>query len=650
MKSPVRPRARFWRAAALSPAFAAGGLAAAEPVSPVAAPPTVTPALEKTVVVASRREEKVADVSPSVSVVSRDEVKVRQLGTLAETLNYSPGVIVATTGAPGGNQSVFTRGTNSNMTAVLLDGRRVSPGFSNGAEIERFSLSGVNSVEFMRGASSTLYGANALGGVIDMRTADTLNLRKNSGDLTAEFGSFGHSSVGVTASGNTDTAGDKALVRGLGAAVAFTRTETDNDRPNNDFSRDNLLQKFEYRISDTLSAEWLNQYYETRAGVPGAIGPFASLTQRLDRTGWMTSPGLKFDNHDGVRASTFYAYSFARLDSYRAAFGAPTRSEIDAQEFTNQLELDLNRFVTLTLGYTYYATAFDRENRTTGAELPGSPNWESHSPWARLELASRDRDAKLGAGVRYQWFDAFAEAVTGEVTGSYCIRESDTLLSAKIATAYAAPAAANYQTTPLNELKPEESLSWELGARQRLPAKVSPTEVGVVWFENRMDNLISSRNVSTSGGFDFRAFNALEARSRGLELFGETRPARQVLVFANATVQDARFTRDQPAFGVVAGDRLLRRPEFMATAGVELMPSESVTFGFSATAVTGREDFGHVDQEDYVVSRVYGDWRFAPNARLFARVENLFDKTYDPAGVGSPALPRAVYVGITVAF
>lgn len=635
--------ARFWRAASLTPAFAACALHAAE--SAPAGEPAAAP-LEKTVVVASRREEKVADVSPSVSVVTRDEVETRQLGTLAEALTYSPGVIVATTGAPGGNQSVFTRGTNSNMTAVLLDGRRVSPGFSNSSEIERFSLGGVRSVEFMRGASSTLYGANALGGVIDMRTADTLSLSRNSGDLTAEFGSFGYSNVGVAVAGNTDTAGDKAPVKGLGVFAAYTRTETDNERPNNDFSRDNLLQKFEYRISDTLTAEWLNQYYETRAGVPGSLA-FPSLTQRLDRTGWMTSPGLRFDNHDGVRASTFYAYSFARLDSYGAAFGAPTRSELDAQEFTNQLEIDLTRFATLTLGYTYSATAFDREHRITGAELPGSPHWESHSPWARLELSSKDKSAKVGAGVRYQWFDAFAEAVTGELFGSYRVTETGTLFSAKVASAYAAPAAANYQTQPLNELKPEESVSWEVGARQQLLSKAAPTEVGVVYFENRMDNIISSRD---TGGFVYRAFNALEARSRGLEVFVETRPAKQVLFFANATVQDARYTEDRPAFGIASGDRLLRRPEFMATAGIEVMPVETVTFGFSATGVRGREDFGHVDQEDYIVSRLYGDWRFTRNARFFARVENLFDKSYDPAGVGSPALGRALYVGLTVGF
>lgn len=661
--------ARFLRAAALLPALCACSLSAAEnvpatgpaktvPPSGAAVPETATPApsaakepgssekIGKLVVVASRRTESLSEVSPSVSVVSKDEIETRQLASLSDALTYSPGVIVATSGAPGGNQSVFTRGTNSNMTAVLLDGRRVSPGFSNNAEIERFSLSGLESVEFLRGASSTLYGANALGGVIDMRTGDTLALRRNEGSLSAEFGSFGHSAVTAQAAGNTDTL-EGALVKGLGASVSYTQSETDNKRVNSDFSRNNLLQKTEYRISDSLSAELLNQYYETKSGAPGTVGPFASTTQRVDRNGWMTSPGLKFDNRDGARASLFYARSFSRLDSYGSAFGAPTRSEIDMQEVTARAEFDLSRNAIATVGYSYEDTDFDRENRTTGAELPGSPKWESHSPWGRVELFSKDRAARLGAGARYQHFDAFDDAVTGETFGSYKFRETGTLLSAKVATAYAAPSAAYYQNAPLTELKPEETLSWEAGVRQELFQKSAPTEIGAVYFENRMDNIIASRD---TGGSVYRAFNALEARARGVELFAEVRPAKQVKLFANATIQDARYTEDQPAYFIAAGDKLLRRPDYMTTFGLELYPVEDVTLGVSGTGVMGREDFGHVDQGDYFVARAYGSWRFVENAELFGRVENVFDERYDPAGIGYPALPLAVYAGIRARF
>ncbi len=650
------PRRALRIAATLSAlGMAASHLGAATAAEPGAAvpPPAVVPAtpsapvtdLGKTVVVASRREERLADVSPSVSVVTATELSTRQVRTLAEALAYSPGVIVATTGAPGGNQSVFTRGTNSDMTAVLLDGRRVTPGFSNSSEIERFSLAGISSVEFLRGPSSTLYGANALGGVIDLRTANTLSLSRNGGWAEAEIGKFGYTDFAVEASGNTDNSGDDALVKGLGASVAYSQSDTDNKRVNNDFTRSNLTQKTEYRISDSLSVEVLNQYYESKAGVPGSL-TFPSPNQRLDRNGWMTSPGLKYDNHDGVRASTFYSYSFARLDSYGASFGAPTRSEIDMQEVGGQVEVALSSAALLTLGYSYQNTRFDRENRTTTVELAGSPHWESHSPWARIELISPDSSLRVGAGTRYQHFDEFDDALTGEVFGSYKIKETSTLLSAKLATAYSTPSAASYQNPPLNELKPQETQAWELGVRQELLKRTLPTEIGVVYFENRMENLISSRSASGQ----FRAFNALEARTRGVELFTEIRPAKQLLLFANATIQDARYTENQPQFNIVSGDKLLRRPDYMTTLGLEIMPVETVTLGVSGTGVMRREDFGHIDQADYFVGRVYGHWQFTKNARFFARLENVADENYDAAGNGSPALPLAAYVGIRVSF
>jgi vitamin B12 transporter len=129
--------------------------------------------LREVVVSASRSEQDPDSVGRSITVISNQDIKNSGANTLAEVLSRTEGIYIVGTGQnPGSVQSVFMRGANSNQTAIIIDGVRISdpstPG--NAIDLSEISLANIDHIEIVRGSQSTLYGSSAIGGVINIIT------------------------------------------------------------------------------------------------------------------------------------------------------------------------------------------------------------------------------------------------------------------------------------------------------------------------------------------------------------------------------------------------------------------------------------------------------------------------------------------------
>jgi vitamin B12 transporter len=124
------------------------------------------------VITATRIATPEVQVASSITVITAEEIAARQARTLPDVLKEVPGLNVVQTGGPGGQTSIFMRGTNSNHTKVLVDGIDVSdPSSPNGAfDFGQFPAEDIERVEILRGPQSGLYGSDAIGGVINIIT------------------------------------------------------------------------------------------------------------------------------------------------------------------------------------------------------------------------------------------------------------------------------------------------------------------------------------------------------------------------------------------------------------------------------------------------------------------------------------------------
>jgi len=127
-------------------------------------------AIEPVVVTATRTETGTDQVLASVDVISGAELLRLPAADLGDMLRMRAGVEVARLGGPGQQTSLFLRGTESNHVLVLVDGVRINPGTIGSAAIQNIAPELIERVEIVKGPRSTLYGSDALGGVINVIT------------------------------------------------------------------------------------------------------------------------------------------------------------------------------------------------------------------------------------------------------------------------------------------------------------------------------------------------------------------------------------------------------------------------------------------------------------------------------------------------
>jgi len=598
--------------------------------------------LPETIVIETRQAAPLADASPSVSRLDVTAATESGLSTLTGLLGGAPGVYATEQSGEGSVGSLFLRGTNSSQTAVLLDGRRLPQGFSNSYEIGRYRIFGLSSVEILRGPSSSLYGANALGGVIDLRQQSPLSAKAGS-TIIAEGGSYGRGSLGFSFLSN-NAAGAQAATHGT--AISISASHDDGWRPNGDRDALSTYLKHEWRLSPNLVFDLVGSADHGKAGLPGQdIGGAASLTDWQRDSGWLLSPGLRFQDAN-TDATVFWSRAGSAISSVTVPFA--NRYLLDRDELTAYVDRKVRPDLSLGFGLSYERTTFEQFD-TAANSLTWSDTHESLGVWmhADLQVTAADR---VRASVRDDRFTDFAGKTTGDL--SYSHRFSKELLAhAKVGTAYRAPAANDlaFGTHLGLPLRPESSTGTEIGLRHEnaVPGALSWT---LVAFRNELTDLIDSNPVS------FQSYNIAKARTQGVEAGLETRPAKGLRLFGASTWLDSKIRSTDYLFGTgLTGDKLLRRPTVALTLGLEVIPNDDWTFGVSAAHLRGRVDYDwnssrRVGLPDATFVRVWIRRILSDKTEISLRIENLFGEDAPPAAFGFGAQPRSAYLGLTRKF
>ena len=598
--------------------------------------------LPDTVVIETRQAAPLADASPSVSRLDVTAATESGQTTLAGLLGSAPGVFATEQSGEGSVGSLFLRGTNSTQTAVLLDGRRLPQGFSNSYEIGRYRIFGLSSVEILRGPSSSLYGANALGGVIDLRQQSPLAAKAGS-TLVAEGGSCGRGSLGLAFLSN-NAVGTQAATHGT--AISLSASHDDGWRPNGDRDALSAYLKHEWRLSPNLVFDLVGSADHGKAGLPGQdIGGTSSLTDWERDSGWLLSPGLRLHDAD-TEATVFWSRAGSAISSVTAPYA--NRYLLDRDEVTAFVDRKVRPDLTLGLGVSYERSSFEQLDVAANS-LTWADTHESLGVWTRADWQVTAAD-RLRASVRDDRFTDFAGKTTGEVSYSHRFTK-ELLVHAKVGTAYRAPAANDlaYGTHLGLPLRPESNTGTEVGLRHEnaVPGALSWT---LVAFRNELTDLIDY-NPST-----YQTYNIAKARTQGLEAGLEMRPAKGLRLFGATTWLDSEIRSTDYYLGTgLTGDKLLRRPSLTLTLGLEVIPNDDWTFGVSAAHLRGREDFdwnsyARVSLPNATFVRVWVRRTLSDNTEISLRIENLFGEDAPPAAFGFGAQPRSAYVGLTRRF
>lgn len=606
--------------------------------------------LPETVVVETRQAAELSEASPSVSRIDGAGAVEAGYTTLGGLLSSAPGVYATEQSGEGSQASLFIRGLNSTHTAILLDGRRLPQGFSGTYELGRYRVYGLSSIELLRGPASSAYGANAIGGVVDMRLPDPLRSPR-AGSALVEGGSYGRAAAAVSVTSN-DAASGREAVRGI--SVTATTTRDDGWRDNGARDATTALLSAGWRIAPGMVADIVGSVDRGHAGLPGP-GPGASGDPNDWQRdgGWLLSPGVRFDNGT-VRGAAFWSHGGSSVTSLidttgPFAFTSHQRYLLERDELTAYADWTVRPGLSFGAGVTYERNDFDQRMLS-----PGGVDWrdvqESFGGWVRTDWRLSETD-RIRATVRQDSFTEYDGRTSGELAWSHRLSK-ELVLHAKAGTSYRTPSGNDlaYGTAGGLPLRPESSAGYEIGLRHEdlLPGALSWT---FTLFRNDVEDLIDFDPANF-----YLAYNIAEARTQGAELWLETRPAKGVRLFGSATLLSTEVLSPLGYLGTAAqGEQLLRRPDFTLSLGAEFIPREDWVFGLAVTHLRGREDFdfaafSRVDLPGATYARLWIRRSIGEHTEISLRVENLTGEDAPPAALGFGPQPRSAYLGVTRRF
>ena len=554
------------------------------------------PQTDPVVVTASRLPQARSETLAAITVLERKDIEASASQDVLELLRRVPGVDLARGGGIGQQASLFIRGTNSNHALVLIDGIRVSALGTGAYAWEHLPIAQIERIEIVRGPRAALWGADALGGVIQIFT------RRDTRPW-ADWQVGYHDTYGLDAG-----VGHRGARGSFGVSVGWLETRGQNaTRPDNfsfDPDRDGALLR---NASVHGELELGRQHLALRATHTDDEIDFDQGESRTRQD--VQSLTLSGELGSNWQHALTLGANRDRLDT--PAFFTAYRSRRQQADWVNTLSPSQNDQVTLGLSWLEergtqietFGNTFDyqrsRQNRSLFA------GWQHRTQAQTLELSGRHDDnsaygnrsslaaawgLNLGQSTRLTlaWGQGFRAPTMNEL--------------------YSPGYGGWYAGNP--DLTAERSHNVELGLRYGADT-ASTWELRV--YRNDVDGLIDF------GGPQAMAVNIAQARIDGAEL--EWRWQGEVWsLTANATWQDAKDRLTDTA--------LLRRPPRKATALIERVFASGVRLGLETTAVSQRPDYGDVRLGGYGLVAARARLPLTSAWSLDARVENLFNRDY----------------------
>jgi len=601
--------------------------------------------MSSTVTVTATARTITVDSSASpVTVITAQDIANRQEIWLADMLQTGGGVNIAREGPFGGITTLFLDGGNSQFTKVLIDG---APANQPGGDMdyEGIDLNNVDKIEIVHGASSALYGSDALDGVVQIfthRGTTTTPVFK----IEGEGGTFGTGDGGAQLSG---------LLGAFDYSGSATYFSTQGQGPNDYFRNTALSGAFGWKFGNTNHLRLSLRNDSNDGGEPGQ-----TLLGILN-------PGNHIDQHDffaslvwDFSAGDHWEHRLMATDSY-------LRQSIDDVDFAFS---EINRFYRtgleeqstylfphggISLGYNY-----EVENGEPGAPPHVRRNNQAGYSEVRYQFGRR---LTATAGARAEDNSSFGTSVVPRTGLAYAARYGHDFWGAtRLRTSYGLGIKEptfiqSFEAGPCfpgnPDLRPERSTTFNAGVEQLLAS--DRLKVSVAYFHNDFHDIVSfGEDLTATSTCPFGTgtfFNTDKARAFGSNAAFESKVTSWLRIVGNYTYDDTKVVRSPNATDptLEAGNRLFHRPLHSANL-IFNATVRHMNWNFAGTYVGRATDsdflgLGITSNPSWVRWDLGTILPLRRGLSATAKVENLFDRRYSDA-VGFPALGLNYRIGL----
>ena len=592
-----------------------------------------TPALDPVVVTATRYPARISETLADSTVITREDIARSAQTTLPELLRTVPGIQVTTAGGPGQVSGIFMRGANTGQTLLLVDGMRLASATVGTTAIEHLPLDQIERIEIVRGPASSLYGADAVGGVIQIFT------RRGSGEprvnASAGYGTYDTfiGSAGLSGqSGGTRYQLQAGYTTSNGFSAIANPTNLAYNPDDDGYSNRNITASLSHEFDERLEVG--ARFFRVNADTQ-----FDGVT--FDP---MFNPITAFDFRNRQQLQSISAYARTKLlqgwqstlrvgqsEDSLSIHGLDGFSGAPATDITTttQNQAIWQNDIATGVGRFLAAAEYRRDgvSGTTDYAVSSRTVWSVLGGWQGGFGA-----ASFQANARYDDNSQFGGRTTGSLAAGYELAPG-WRATAAAGTAFKAPSFNDLYFPFFGNpnLKPETSRNVEAGVRY----ESGTTRASVVAYRNDVTDLITI--VCDPFFIVCAPENIGEARLSGVTLAAAT----------------------QLAGWSVSGSLDVSRPENAATGNV--LPLRAKEYGsarvgraFGAARLTievvasGQryaDAANTIPLAGYGLVNLYGEYGFARDWTLFAKLTNVFDREYEIVNDYGTA-GRGVFVGV----
>ncbi|RSU57747.1 TonB-dependent receptor plug domain-containing protein [Sphingobium yanoikuyae] len=607
-------------------------------------------------VTATRLATPVDQVPASVTVLDKAAIDRAQDLGVTELLLRTPGVSISRNGGYGTATSLRIRGAESDQTVVVIDGVKLNDPSSAGGgyNFANLLVGDASRIEVLRGPQSTLWGSQAIGGVVNVVTGMPDKALEGSFDI--EAGSRDTVSARAALGGKTGPVswrigGQSFTTDGISAiSPAFGGKEKDG------YTNRSVTGRVEVALADGISADLRGYYSDGRVDFDATSADSPAYGTNREFVGYA---GLSVALLDGRFRNRFgYGYTDTDRDNYDPR--NPRKQSFDAAGRNQRLEYQGSFAIadgwTALFGVENENSRFRSVSPSASLSVPipdpARGKAEITSVYGQLN-AQPITGLTLTGGLRYDDHDRYGGRTLFSAGGAWAL-PTGTVLRASYGEGFKAPTLYQLFSEYGNQaLDPERAHGWEAGAEQRFFGE--KLRLGATWFDRTTTDQIIYNSCSTSStdplcftpGTTTRRYgyylNVARAKAHGIEAQAAVEPVKGLTIDGNYSWTVAEDRSDGTAN---EGNWLPRRPRNSANGSISYAWPFGLTTGaavrWSGHSYDNAANTTRLD--DYTLVDLRAEYAVTPALRLFARVENLFDENYMTA-YRYGTLGRSIYAG-----
>ena len=613
---------------------------------------SLTNTLDEVIVTANKVEQKQNTTGKVVSVINAAQIQANAGRSIAQILNEQAGLYLPGSLSNAGTvPSIYMRGASSGRTLILIDGMPVGDPsmISNEFDLNLVPLNLIERIEILKGAQSTLYGSDAIGGVINIITKNK-SIANLSGDFST--GSYGTRKLNLQ---HSHTIGKLNYAIGFGneAATGFS-SATDMTGKNNfdkdGYQNNNWFANINYAINQNWNLKASTHQTSYNADID--YGAFKDdKDEKFNNATKLTGLVLKYKKEKTIFQ---FQYQLSTQDrQYKNDSLDKTYTIFEDNQYTGKshyadafYSTSVSKNIQWIMGGDFRYGSYQQTYASISEYGPYNDNFKDTFQYQTALYSSlliNDASNKwvLELGGRMNKHNRYGSNQTFTISPSYKLN-SEFRFMASASTGYKAPSL--YQLSYNEALKPEQSFNTEIGVEY----KTNPIFARAVYYNRTIDNGIDYNYI------DYNFFNYIQQKVNGLELELNWKFNEKNNISLNYTLMNGQETNQNrvTTTDTITYNYLLKRPK--NTAGIQWSyeASPKLSLSIAARYISKRYDVGGYAAEDvslksYTLLNAHIQYKFSKHIVLYADAQNIGNVAFQEIN-GYNAMGRMLMLGFRV--